>query len=213
MKGFLMCNCAKCKKYGLSFPYKKFGPKKLIEGNPKSKVWIVGLNPKEPKSNAQKKEIAEKTDEKLLKNMFKDKNNVHSYFSCFKSVSEQLLNLLSTDKAAHVDIVKCWSKSFPPGVDGANGKNIIKECEKYLKSQLKKYKPKLIICNGIAACESIKMLIPQKKQNTKTSYTGEYAGGTKVTVVFSGQIGGRSGMDRYSMWRLGDEIEKYLKKI
>ena len=193
--------CKSCENDGLTFESKYYRPEEYFEGNPKAKVWIIGLNPK--LDDDKKKHTDQK--KKDLREYFKNNGKtIHSYFKAFKKVSEQLFDMFEKDEAAHTDIVKCATNSFNVG------KAVIKNCQPYLIEQIKKYQPDLIICNGAAVCETIKSIVKPKKElnGLETSYVGSIDNYI-VRVVLSGFIGR---IDNYARRRLGKEIEQYLNK-
>ena len=197
----IMSICKSCENDGLTFESEYYRPEEYFEGNPKAKVWIIGLNPK--LDDDKKKHTDQK--KKDLREYFKNNGKtIHSYFKTFKKVSEQLFDMFGKDEAAHTDIVKCATNSFNVR------KVVIKNCQPYLIEQIKKYQPDLIICNGTAVCETIKSIVKPKKElnGLETSYVGSIDN-YKVRVVLSGFIGR---IDNYARRRLGKEIEQYLNK-
>jgi len=198
--------CNLCENNSLTFESKYYRPEEYFEGNPKAKVWIIGLNPKLDDDN--KKHTDQKKKE--LREYFKENGKtIHSYFKAFKKVSEQLFDMFEKDEAAHTDIVKCATNSFTFTSNKVR-KDVIKNCQPYLIEQIKKYQPDLIICNGAAVCETIKSIVKPKKElnGLVTSYVGSIDN-YKVRVVLSGFIGQ---IDNYARRRLGKEIEQYLNK-
>ena len=197
-----MENCSRCEEFDLTFN-RKFRPSDFLEGKKNSLIWIVGLNPYGgPKTDHQK-------GLKELENYF-DGSDIHPYFNDFKRVSERLFELLGKDKgAAHTDVVKCFSKKFP---SGKNAEIIINNCKNYLYEQIKKYSPKIILCNGVPVCKVIKEIIKPAKpdigKNT-TSYIG-YLNNNKIAVILSGFVGR---IDNYAKCRLGKEIESYMRML
>lgn len=191
--------CHKCKQYGLGFN-RKYSPSQFLEGKINSPVWIIGLNPK----GSPDKVDLHSADE--LQNSLD--GEIHSYFNDFMTVSRGLYNLLGKDKGvAHTDIVKCYSNKFPPA--GCNSKDmnvIVDNCRDYLENQIRKFTPKIIICNGAPVCKVIRSIIPPPKGNNITSYIGNIHGG-EVVVILSGFVGR---IDNYAKWRLGKEIESYM---
>jgi len=202
----IMSICKSCENDGLTFESEYYRPEEYFEGNPKAKVWIIGLNPKLDDDN--KKHTDQKKKE--LREYFKENGKtIHSYFKDFKKVSEQLFDMFEKDEAAHTDIVKCATNSFSFTSNKVRNA-VIKNCQPYLIGQLKKYQPDLIICNGAAVCETIKSIVKPKKElnGLETSYVGSIDN-YKVRVVLSGFIGR---IDNYARRRLGKEIEQYLNK-
>ncbi|MFW6047194.1 MAG: uracil-DNA glycosylase family protein [Candidatus Woesearchaeota archaeon] len=205
-----MVLCNKCDKYGMTFE-RKYSPTEFVEGKLTSKIWIIGLNPKKEISAIDKRTV-----KKL--SVFLDKKDELSYFKDFNKVSNLLYDLLGKENGVcHTDIVKCFSKGFPPKDPNHNDKRlgvkgqreIIRNCSNYLKEQLILHKPRMIICNGSYSCNKIKeLVIPNEKQSYDTYYIGKYKD-QEIVVVLSGFIGR---IDDYSKRRLGKEIEVLIKK-
>ncbi len=195
--------CEKCKEYGLTYE-ENYSPSEYLEGKVDSSVWIVGLNPKYEENESQNR------TQEDLQSYFDDKSGIHPYFKDFGKVSSRLFDLLGRKGgAAHTDLIKCSTASF--NFKDKDKKCIINNCQPYLKDQIKKHKPKLIICNGSDTSKSmLEILPPDRKSNEKfTCYTSNYMG-YKVVVVLSGFIGR---IDDYAKRRLGKEIEAILDTI
>lgn len=194
-----MNRCQKCQEYGLEF-HRKYKPEEYIEGNPDSKVWIVGLNP------AQDSDWTDsKRDVKDLSNYFQDKGSVHGYFKHFYKVSPKLFEGLGK-YVAHTDLVKCSSKSWPPkNCKTKEVKSIVNKCSSYLLIQICTYKPKVIICNGAAVSHYFQETLKVHRRLSDTAYISDI-GGHDVLIILSGFVGR---LDNFSKRRLGYEIEKY----
>ncbi len=199
---FMKYHCKKCTSLCPEFNFhRNYSPEDYIEGNPYSKIWIVGINPK--------KEGKDYRTKKELRNYFSS-NDVHPYFNDFKKVSKKLYELLmKKDKVAHIDIIKCSTTSFPPKGIGKNLKKVISNCLVYIKKQIEIYHPRLIICNGTPASKVVKSIIPPsyKTSDKKTSYFNSNKG---IEVILSGFIGR---IDDYSKIRLGKEVDYYITKL
>lgn len=200
--------CFKCSALGLSFLAEHIEPINYIEGNPSSKIWIIGLNPKAEIGSIEKRNIED---------LAKFSPESHAYFKDFKKVSTKLYNNWNSKKSiiAHTDIVKCASNSFPPNGKKSDEKEIVSNCEKYLFEQILLHKPNVIICNGITVCNKIiSKFPPPPKENDSES-------DTKLTsykykdekqdysfwVILSGFIGR---IDDVNKRRIGKEIEDIL---
>lgn len=198
--------CHTCKKHGLRFK-RKYKPVEFIEGKKDSIVWIVGLNP-----SAEQDWVDDRTTTDLEK-YFDDLNTIHGYFKDFKSVSESVFDNFGKDQgAAHTDIVKCSSKSFPPETaKGRKSADVINNCKGFLKEQIKKHKPKIIVCNGAEVSRFMLDFLPPPSTHTKaqTSYWSTIED-IKICVVLSGFIGR---IDNYAKRRLGIEIEERLREV
>jgi uracil-DNA glycosylase len=208
MEEKIYVNCNRCKDYGLEFRSKhNISPLDFIDGNGYADIWIIGLNPKNKIGHIETRSLK---DFKLF-----DPNG-HRYFRDFKKVSEKLYKNWERPDSniAHTDIVKCFSETFPP-IDGEYGKNnqraIIDNCIEYLKLQILKYMPKMIICNGTPVSWEIIRLLPPNQDHDLDCITS-YC--TKVNnhnfwIVLSGFIGR---IDNRNKRRLGMEIERIIEK-
>lgn len=198
-----MYKCNKCRKYGLSYN-REYSPEKFIEGKTSSKIWIVGLNPKNNKDYKDSRKNHE------LHNYFNSREKIHSYFKGFKKVSEKIYKMLGKENGVcHTDLIKCFSNKFPPEDVKTKGKQeIINNCSVYFEKQLSTFFPQLIICNGAPVSRYItNIIIPV--QNYETYYEGNYKD-KEITVVLSGFIGR---IDNFAKRRLGKEIEHLKDEI
>ncbi|MBT3363123.1 MAG: hypothetical protein HN407_05620 [Chloroflexi bacterium] len=189
---------------------RRYKPEEFIVGHKTSPILIVGLNPKTPKDEEEPYNDLFSSED--LEQYFDNANAVHPYYGAFKNVSEKLFGLLGKEGGvAHTDIIKCYSKEFPPK-DCTNKEIeiIFDNCVPYLARQLKKQPPKIIICNGADVCRTIKKIIkpPANTGDNATSYIGNLDG-EKIAVILSGFI---RRIDNYARARLGKEIEHYMKK-
>lgn len=198
-----MSKCNKCKKHGLKFN-RKYEPSDLIEGKLNSRIWIVGINPKADPSQIDPREARQ------LEEYFEDLTDVLPYFRSFDKVSQKLFDLLGKDYGvAHVDIVKCYSRKFPPNGKVKVGAEIVSNCRGYFEEQLRKHSPQMLICNGIYACNVVQESVVPNSSKYTTSYIGEFDG-KEIMVVLSGFVGR---IDNYARTRLGKEIQEYIKKL
>lgn len=191
-----MGSCKKCSHQGYNFQ-RSYEPSDFIEGDPSSPVWIIGLNP------AMELGFNDTHDVAKLKSHLKEMKHDVSYFRDFRGVSRQLFDDLGEPGGvAHTDIVKCYSKSFPTGRDGVE---LVSNCSGYLKDQIEKHRPQLLICNGAKVSDYIQSILPATNDTTNcgTSYWHTHAG-YSVCVVLSGFLGR---IDRFARLRLGHEIE------
>ena len=196
----LMHTCTKCPAFSGSPYCRDYPPDQFIEGFRKSKVWVVGLNPAgEPA----------RTSDELIQ-AFDDQSRIHDYFRDFRSVSQRLFDLFGQEHgAAHTDLIKCVSSSWPPaGVGCAGAHQIIENCRGYFYSQLRSLRPQLLICNGSWVSSVVKEIF-EPTQNDCTAYSAMFDGG-KIHVILSGFIGR---LDNYAKRRLGREIDHYLDLI
>jgi uracil-DNA glycosylase len=201
------CKSELCNGFSFKQNYK---PVQSIVGNKDARILIIGLNPKTPKDEDD--HYNDGFSAKGLEHFFDKTNPVQPYYRAFEKVSEELFGLLGkVGGVAHTDIVKCYSKKFPPeGCNEKNKKIIIENCVTYLKEQLKDHPPEIIICNGADVCRTMKEIIepPADLKDNATSYDSVLHG-NKITVILSGFIGR---IDNYAKARLGKEIECYMEK-
>jgi len=192
--------CERCMHLGGYRFDRRYAPEEFLEGKRSSKVWIVGLNPAW--------DIGENHDSTRddLENYFVLGQRFHRYFEDFRHVSEQIYDGFGREGGtAHTDIVKCGSKRFP---GGRNGAELVHHCADYLKRQIIQYRPQLILCNGSPVSRYIQQefLRNEDSGNTLTSYWTTVEG-KDMCVVLTGFIGR---IDNYSRRRLGVEIEARL---
>jgi uracil-DNA glycosylase len=201
-----MASCTVCKKFGLGFR-RTYRPAEFIEGNREARIWIVGLNP------AQDIDWRDVRRVKDLETYFDDESEVHPYFRDFKTVSPRLYDLLGRPLgAAHTDLVKCASRTFPPtNVSSSQARTIVSNCSKHLEAQLAAGNPKIVICNGSRVSQEIKRLLPPPADipAEATQYM-HCANGREVAVVLSGFIGR---IDNFAKRRLGRDIEALMKAM
>jgi hypothetical protein len=202
--------CDKCVNLGLGFYSTNIQPHEYIEGRRNAAIWIIGLNPKGEIGREETRTVEEFEN-------FSPQS--HPYFKDFSKVSQKLYTNFNSNnsRVAHTDLIKCFSKSFPPIIhkDGqetiADTESLIRNCSEHLIQQLHQYKPKVIICNGSpVSWEVLKMFPPKTEENwnTITSYqTSLKDTGHKFWVVLSGYIGR---IDDRNKRRLGKEIEQIL---
>ena len=198
-----MERCLKCKKYGLFFQ-RQYSPQEFVVGASEAPVWIIGLNPQGDEGHNDENDIIQ------LREYFQSKS-VHKYFNNFKGVSPSLHKLLGhSNGVAHTDLVKCYSKKFPPKTIQKGGdEEIIANCSEYLKQQIETHKPKIIICNGVpVSLKLCELYPPPESKRNHTSYRVKNDKHDFV-VVLAGFI--RREMDRYAKRRLGQEIEGYFE--
>jgi uracil-DNA glycosylase len=191
--------CRKCFELtGMHFQ-RTYSPIDYLLGKRNSKIWIIGLN---PYGN-----IGENNTTETIENLSHFIGDI-SYFKDFNNVSNRIYNLLGQENGvAHTDLVKCFSKNFPPSNLKRNELHyLICNCRNYLKDQIDLHKPKLIICNGIHVVWHVEQLIPPIKTEDFESYY--YGNLPHKPIVFRSGFIGR--IDNYSKRRLGKEIENII---
>ena len=194
-----MSECSKCEQYGLHFQ-RDYEPQDFLEGEPSSKIWVIGLNP-----------VVEPIPEpSALAGYFADRSKMHPYFRDFAAVSRRVFDGFGkVGGTAHTDLIKCSSKAWPPpGVKGRGARAIISNCQVYLFQQIQRYRPAMIVCNGADVSAAIKNTLPPSPpaSDDATSYMTT-VGDRTICVVLSGFIGR---IDNYAKRRLGREIEERL---
>jgi len=198
--------CSKCSALGLTFD-RAYGVADFLEGYPDSPIWIIGLNPAN--------EIGWKDEGRTIEQLAEGFRAIaikHPYFRDFNRVSPWLYGLLGKPHGvAHTDLVKCSTKQWPPlNCSRKATSAIVENCTPFLREQLIRYKPKMVICNGAEVCAHINTTIPPlEPAENHTSYRGVIEG-FEVCVVLSGFIGR---IDNYSRMRLGAEIEQLAAEI
>jgi len=188
-----MRTCRKCKQWGLEFS-RNYRPEEFIEGNPKAPVWLIGINPK------NKTGFQDKRTTNDLKRYFRG-NDIHPYFHDFETVSQKICENFG-NKVAHTDLIKCFSPKWPL-YRNFDKNAIIKNCSEYLICQIKKYMPKIIICNGADVSKYFTKAFNILDQNETSAIIN--VEGNDVVILFSGFIGR---IDNYSKKRLGKEFER-----
>ena len=198
-----MITCEKCKSHGLRF-HRKYAPQDYFHGDPNSKVWVVGINP----SGTIGRQGPQGSTSRI--GYFKNLETIHAYFKNFSRVSERIFKGFNQGTVGHTDIVKCYSPKFPPDGKTRTEADIVDKCAPYLFSQVARYKPKVIICNGATACrELVRLVQPLPGEDHETHYFGELEG-LRLAIVLSGFIGR---IDNYARRRLGKEIEALLDEM
>jgi uracil-DNA glycosylase len=183
-------------------------PRRFLEGNRDARVWIVGLNP------AMDPEWIDDRTGEQLDGYFDAPDAVHSYFRDFRIVSRVLFDRLGkAGGTAHTDLVKCSSKSWPPaGVSRRDCDKIIRNCEGFLREQVLRFKPAMIVCNGADVSRSLARIFPLSgaaPAELITSYITTIEE-HRLCVVLSGFIGR---IDNYAKRRLGQEIEARMAEM
>lgn len=201
-----MSVCRKCEQFGLVFD-RNYEPEEFLEGKWSSKIWIIGLNPGEDKDWKDEKRFADD-----LQQCFSNLDKVNTYFKRFKSVSGKLFSLLGKDDGvAHTDLVKCSSQKWPPiDTDKKNMEHIINNCKGHLISQIKRFRPALIVCNGVDVSEKIQDILPPLEWIRPHTAYEAIIDSQKILVALSGFIGR---LDNISKRRFGYEIESLIDKI
>src|SRR4030042_5223062 len=127
-----MNTCNKCSEYGLNFNH-AYSPAQYLKGQPSSRVWIIGLNPKGETA------YVDNRSEENLRQYFSEKGRVHEYFHDFQKVSKAMYDMMGKeDGVGHTDLVKCYSPEWPPNAaKGSRDRQaIIANCKGYLRQQL-----------------------------------------------------------------------------
>jgi len=128
------------KKYGTP----NFDPLDAIEGDPKSPIWIIGINPKTaPDEHApnQPNPIDWKSTHP----------NAPHFQRLQRIVGDQWYTCLFKEGGiAHTDLIKCGSPSYSEEAKGA-----VEHCKGFLLEQISKHKPKLLLVLSSAAAEII----------------------------------------------------------
>jgi uracil-DNA glycosylase len=196
--------CTKCSSLGTSY-LRSYKPEEFIEGDPRSPIWIIGLNP------AMSTDWRDGRSTVELRDGFAALVATNGYFRKFRNVAGWLFVQLGQPMGvAHTDLIKCASSTWPPsGVPAENAGKIASICSAYLRDQLLMYRPRVFICNGTAVCHFILSLIPPPALGACTSYAARL-GDHEIIVVLSRFVGR---IDNYARRRLGREIEEHAKRL
>ena len=198
-------SCDRCATHNVRF-CRTYKPEEFIEGDPSSPSWIIGINPAESGDWRDGRSTLE------LAQGFSEHAKKTGYFRDFRAVSPQLFARLGVaGGVAHTDLVKCSSESWPPAdVGGRSASAIVANCSDYLLQQIRRFRPKLLICNGSAVCEYIRDIVKTSDtMELATSYVGTIDE-QSITVVLSGFIGR---IDNHARRRLGREIEDHARRL
>lgn len=113
-----------------------FSPALAIEGDPKSPIWIVALNPRgdPPKADAPRPLVNTAT--------WGEPNPRAKHFRRLRGLvgDDWHSELLMPEGIAHTDLVKCGS----PGFDDA-AKSAVDFCKDYLLAQVLEHRPRLLL--------------------------------------------------------------------
>lgn len=198
-------SCDRCATHNVRF-CRTYKPEDFIEGDPYSPIWIIGINP------AESGDWPDGRSTHDLAQSFSENAKKTGYFRDFRVVSPRLFERLGiAHGVAHTDLVKCSSPSWPPAdVRSRAASEIVTNCSGYLEEQIRRFRPKMLICNGSAVCEYIRDIIkPSDATELTTSYVGKIDEHS-ITVVLSGFIGR---IDNHSRRRLGREIEECARGL
>ncbi len=202
--------CMKCR--GL-YPPSTF----LVGGNQKTKIWVVGINPKESKKRRKelgKLEYHGPDGVRLYEETyFKEEKEVYrKYYGPFQHVFGSNWLEYFQKYVCHTDLVKCASDKKPEDKDW---KEAVGNCSDFLVRQIELLKPKLLVCNGKPVCEWFKESFKKKEEEKeeKKATWGQFEtkkGDHTFYVVYSGFIGQ---IDKWARRRLGVEIENQARKL
>src|SRR4030042_3719771 len=174
----------------------------FLQGNPQSKIWVIGLNPHTEDSIAKRPDKFE--DYIVDMREYFAAGNVHSYFKDFRYVLGPNWKKEFHESVATLDLVKCASAGYNKFVKAAE-----QQCGGFLERQIEVFKPELIICNGAPVCNWFRRNCDIRDQGI-TATSVRPLGRHAFTVVFSGFIGR---IDNYARLRLGREVAELRKRL
>jgi hypothetical protein len=113
-----------------------FDPEMAIEGDPKSPIWVISLN---PKTKPTQHELHGRNPITWLA---RDTNPTARHFQRLRAVlgEKWYACLLKEGGIAHTDLVKCGSPGF-----SEIEKEAVTHCRDFLISQIRRYRPKLLL--------------------------------------------------------------------
>jgi hypothetical protein len=202
---YLMKECCKCTAHGVRFR-RGYDVVDFLEGYADSPVWIVGINPAAPQEWEDDRTVGQ------LRTTFYEHSRKVPYFRDFGRVSPWLYSLLGKPcGVAHTDLVKCSSRSWPPPDCSKKAvSTIVTNCSPYLREQISRFRPRLIICNGSQVSAFIQREIPAVESIYRGTCYRSTVDGVDVWIVLPGFIGR---IDNYSRARLGLVIERVAETI
>ena len=227
--------CEKCNKIGKNsigelkgFAFQRhYEPEEFIEGNPDSKIWIVSLNPFAGKASENYLEPGavsmnddHRTKLSLLthydhfKNWQEDPKAAFrkpwQYYRSWKAASSLVIDGLLNGTVAHLDIVKCYSETWPPKFSNSN--QVVENCQIYFRNQLSNSNVRILICAGRAVHEAIKSICsPPSSLGTVNKNPVTYVSkvnGRDITIILTPHMTGHRGLTNQERREVGLEIEK-----
>lgn len=196
----------------------RYCPIDFVEGDPRSPIWIVALNP----ASAEPDRSTEILRDWLIAPgaSGKPRKVEVSYFRDLRRVSQVIYERLGErDGVAHTDLVKCpsprWDSLNATATDKRlTAEQVIQNCGEYLKAQLLQFRPQVVICNGAPVSRFFVEWLtpgsvdPASRKPVATLFEAE-VDGWAPTVVLSGFV---RQMDNHARARLGREIDQVLAR-
>lgn len=183
-----------------------FNPCTAIEGDPTSPIWIISLNPKtNPKTHEKK---SGKTNPITWENLKRTVPEIRRipHFRRLEDVIGKVRfeEILQPKGIAHTDVLKCGSPAFTvlekPAVDF---------CIEFFLSQLKIYKPKILLVNSSDASRIIASTAKLKENVTEGLWDLYGPGKEPLFLIFSGYTS--SHQERYAKLRLARDFDSACK--
>lgn len=186
----------------LNYGMPDFDPLEAIEGDPKSPIWVVALN---PKTKDKDHILGSSNPMNWSKDIANDKCVPH--FGRLKNIlgEEWHSSLLQSGGIAHTDIVKCGSPSYTKTERGA-----VELCKDFLFEQIKKFTPKLVLVLSSDAARLFEGVAGLKDDETEGSWVIEGTS-SRCYVVLSGYSSAQQ--ERYARRRLQRDFLAAAKRL
>ena len=195
-------SCPKCNECPMPVKYgtPQFDPRKAIEGDPASPIWVVSLNPKTKGENHKSGQP----------NPFDWSKSDRSapHFLRLKVVlgDHWYAHLLEPGGIAHTDLVKCGSPAFADVEEEA-----VLHCRDFLVNQISEHRPKLLLVLSSDACRFISAEAKLAENRTEGKWQFGSAIGENCYVVLSGYTSPQQ--ERYAKIRLGRDFLAACKRL
>ena len=176
-----------------------FDPRKAVEGDPGSPIWVVGLN---PKTNSD-----DHTSGGINPMTWENPTIGAPHFERLREVlGPYAPQLLQPNGIAHTDLVKCGSPSY-----GDTEKNAAAHCKDFLIEQLKTHKPRLLLIVSSDASRLVQEAAGIPEDHTDGEW--HFGGDTKdvCKVIFSGYCGPL--MERFAKLRLARDFQRIAGEL
>ena len=200
-------------------------PPNPFVGNPKSAIWIIGLNPYK-KDNENQEKLSEEDSKKYFVNFKKyyennDKKKMGVYYPSLMNAIQIIKEKILKNEVAHTDIVKISSQRWKQLPDEELAK--IDPNIKAIKKDIERFRPKILICNGKTVGDQIKRYFPPNPQSSINPFHKKLIRGKKKILCYSyifkerginmsiiSSYPVRRWLDKNDKKKLGEEIERHM---